>query len=203
MAANTRARASAYGMNAPVSSTELQTIQVQAAQSVNRTNTSTGWSQIPLCTCGSLEGVNHFHGNDFDDVSTASDYPLVYFDITGLPDGHQFDGLRIKLRPALGHADVPGTMPSCAVFRTNYTTFVTSTLGIGGCASITDKAVYEAGVTLSTSFAPVTVDRENERYWGYLEGEYGDNKVTGLEYVGMQAHVIIDDTEGGPDFKFW
>jgi hypothetical protein len=93
-------------------------------------------------------------------------------------------------------------MPNLTVYRTAYATNVTSTLGSVACA-LTDKAVYELGIVLSASFAPVEIDKENYRHWMTIESEYGTNSITDTIMPGIQAHVIIDDTEGGPDFTFW
>lgn len=213
MAANTKAKASPYGELDEVSYTEFQTIHDQAYQSVNRTNTITAWKSVPLCYCGGPaggEGVDkgsavHFHGTAFDnDTLSDVETPAAYFDLTGcLPDGHVVDGIRASFKPAV-HGSLPDHQPILSFLRTKFDTCATSTLATIQCEDQGYNAVgYSLGFTLSTTFSSVTVDKSDYRYFAYVIGEYGANSENGLALGGIQMHVTVDTTPGGPDFLFW
>ena len=213
MAANTQARVAAYGELDEVTYPEFQTIHDQAYKSVNRTNTVSAWKSVPLCYCGGSAGGEgydqatsvHFHGNSFDnDTLSDVETPDAYFDLTGsIPDGHVVDGIRASFDPAI-HGTLPDSQPTISFSRCNFTTCVTSTLASKACSSEGYNAVgYSLGFTLSASFSAITIDKSGYRYFAYVTGESGTNSVTGLVLGGIQLHVTVDTTPGGPDFLFW
>lgn len=205
MTANIKAKPGGYHQRDAVTSGELDTIQTQAAQSVNRTNTTTAWKCIPICTAGTYDKDVHFDSDQWD-YTPASDDPTTVFAIPDLPDGHSISGLRVKLKPAETHSTIPENFPAAAIARTYFGNAapVLSTVGTTATFTTSDLATYEAGILLSTSFTPVTIDKSNYTYSVVVTPEYGaTNARDGTRIVGIQVHVTVNTAEGGPDFLFW
>lgn len=202
MAANTRARAVAYGANDLVTSTELQTIQVQAAESVNRNSSSSGWRTLPPCLM-SQSVYDHFLGGIFTQATSNT----TLFSLVGLPNGHSLVATRIKLFPGdnVRSGNPPEHLPEITLIRWPY---ASSSIELLATQTYTwvDEATYEHanGIVLTaTPASPVTINTTDNAYVLSVTTEYGTNAFGGTVFGGIQANVTLDLAEGGVDFKFW
>lgn len=199
MAANTKAKSSPYGANDIVTYGQFQTVHDQAYQSVNRTNTVSAWKSVPLCYTGGVDQIAHWHGTSFDDDTVDDALPQAYFDLVGLPDGHDVDGIRASFLPSVTHSNMPTSLPSISLLRASYTNCTVSTIATATC-TIDNVSEYDAGFILSTTFSAITVDKTEYRYIASVLSERGTNSETGLVMGGVQVHVAVDAAE---DFLFW
>lgn len=202
MAANSLVKSPAWSMNERVSSAQLNSLQQQAAQSVNRTNTKSGELNMPLfhlCSSSSTDPLIVASASIGSVGLSNSGWHL--FSIDRLPDGHELTQVRAHIKPQSGlHAALPATMPSIELLRVSTTGEQTS-LGSHTC-SISSVATYEAGFYLSVNPSSEVVDLSEYRYLLKVTPEQGSNSYT-LGLSSILVTMAIDDSLGGQDLSFW
>jgi hypothetical protein len=211
--ANTIAKATDYLIYDQVSHDELNTIMTQAARSVNRTNTVSGWKALPIVvsslgasgaspycsmaiTTYNIGGTDHT-GHQLEPGSARK----VCISMVGLPDGHVLAGVRGYFFPYPHATGIPDNQPAVVMSALNVVTGVKTELAnVWGTASTT--GVYNAGIIVSKTGLSHTIDKTNNEYVIEVTPEYGTNQDMVL-LTGIQANVTVNTADAGPDFLFW
>jgi len=203
MAANTRAKTVDWSLNEILPSTSLTKIDVNAAQSVNRTNSTGGWRRVAISYLGTSDSlsphdrISYIAGNGrilFDNTAGEE-----YFEIaTPLPVGHIIGAVRAKILPEAGHTGQPGSLPVFSVYRCYNTNSAEGT----GTYTWVDITTYEAGFYLTAT--PINITVTAGETWRFaMRPEYGANSVKGMELRWIEVYMTLDTTYGGPDFTHW
>jgi len=208
MAANSRANTGgiAYSENEIVPFGEFNTVDTNAAQSVNRNSTTSGWCAQPIILLGGTAieiDVAHSTGQLVTTGNTGFGHA---FALTSLPNGHILDGIRLYIVPANAGrgAGAPGNMPAMKVWRRTTTLSMTVTqLGATQTATWVDEATYEGGQVLEVTGLAATIDNNTHDYFITFVTEYGANSFAGLTIAGLAAYVTIDASYNGADLCFW
>lgn len=204
MAANVNQFSPAIAFGGKVPSAQLNGVGLQAAQSVNRNNTVTGSKYLPIRPFAQHDGTNVMYlklgsGCGLFTYNTATGD--IYWPIEGLPRGHLLTGVTLHIQPTPGHGGQPAQLPEMRLYK-EVNTSTTPTLLGSATHTWVDVGTYDAGfsyaITLSETINPSTTI--------YMVGfilESGVNSAAGLVISNFQAHVTVDNTEGGPDYRFW
>lgn len=207
MAANTLVNTVGWGMNDMCTSAQGQALQVQAAQSINRTNTITGTRAMPLIPYNDGQpGVLRITSAGIYET-VAGDAAYHAFPLVGLPNGHILTAVRLWIIPA--SVVRGGTEPESPAFIRLYkkeSTLMSGTptlLGAQATATWGSEAAYESGQALTVSGLTETIDLNSYSYYVLFRSEDGAAAYPGLQIGGLDATVTINNGYGGADFTFW
>lgn len=212
MAAAARAKPTNWASHEEVTSTQLNTVDTNAAGGVQRTSSHSGAKSLQPVYLGTegggtgavtdvvtftALGAYRFHASG----SSGAD-GTAHFALLGLPHGHTLNSVTISLVCA-SHVSAPATTPKITVSRHAYGTASSST--IGTAAHSGTAGTYAAGFSLAAGIATAaqTVDLENYTYTFKIRNESGANSKGGMILRGLQANVTLDTASSGADFTFW
>lgn len=201
---NTRAIGRDYSRNELVKSTEFNTVDTNAAQSVNRTNTSGGYKLMPICIARATQyeflNVSADGRFSFSVPSGASTY--IFLPMFGLPDGQTLAGAKLKYKPATGHTAEPASLPTLQLYGAT----VNGTAGVIGATiehTWVDTATYQAGITLEVTGISHTIDCATYDYYARVRVEAGSSAVSGSTIQSFSVDVDVSTACGGTDFCHW
>lgn len=201
MAANTRAKAAGYGANDEVLSSEFETVQTQAAQAPNRTNSFSGWRSVPLIVCANGNWETDDNGKIYmTDVAVPR---RVNIPLTDLPNGQILEAVRLWILPAAGHGAQPANMPILRVFKRPASLVANATLVGDATAAWGSIAAYEAGEGLDVTGLNETIDLDSNSYFAQFVNEHGGNAVAGLSLCGIDLNVTVNTGYSGQDWTIW
>ena len=191
-------------MNDAVTSAELQALQVQSAQSVNRTSTVSCWRAMPICPISPATNAITNWDNEEHGYTMDKDLPFpTTLELIGLPHGHELSQVKIYIKPSSGHQEQPEYLPSATVYRLHHTNHTLSAIGDEAYPSAGWNAnAYEAGFDLVVDCNDSVIDRTAYTYLLDIIHESGSPSQDSV-MCGIQAYVTIDSSDGGPDFPQW
>jgi len=208
MAANSRANTGgiAYSENEIVPFGEFNTVDTNAAQSVNRNSTVTGYCALPFIVCASATVEISVNSSGVYQTTAVNGYDHA-FPLIGLPSGHVLTAVRLWIIPAdaARGGTQPAVMPTLKVFK-KLSTLASGTpdqLGATYTATWGSEAAYESGQAMEVSGLAETIDTNSYGYFVVFTGENGADAYAGLKFGGLDASVTIDASYGGPDFTHW
>ena len=210
MAANTLVHASpGWTQNEIVTSAQLNQLDYNIANSVNRISTKSGWRDCGLV----LAGMETALGAASSPVIPANgrvllangDNDLSMFSLLGLPIGHTLKYVRLHFTPQSGHAAQPSALPS---FRTHGVNG-TGEDGIDVLTKYTwvSTSTYEAGFWLQTidlsAYAPTSAIVTADRHYAVTVHHERLTNSKPICLDSIQAYCEVNTAQGGPDFTHW
>ena len=198
MSANTLINPTGWGPNSILTYSHLTELAGQAAKSVNRLNTDSGYRVLPVIYSGSDKP---FSGMCFNTTSEN----LYHFSLHGMPDGHDLMNVRVKLLPPSRQV-MPQHLPSITVYKVNPSTGAQSSIG---SYTYTDSELshYSAQVISLTasinSGAGETIDTTAYWYLLAITSEWGTPSESGTKLCSIEADMDISTAYGQTDFTFW
>lgn len=203
MAANSLVYPDGWGLNDMCSSAQGQALQVQAARSVNRTNTFSGTRVLPLAII--YTGASDFGLTAAGLVTQGAVLGLWNrIELIGLPNGHVMNWASLWLKPAsLARGGQPAGMPTLKLMKQEATIAGTVTTLATEAYPWASEAAYESGQELRATPAAETIDLDSYDYFLMFQGENGANAELGLEIHAVTVNVTIDTSYGGQDLTMW
>jgi len=207
MTANSLVKPAGFGLGDEVSSVnQFQPLQVQAAQSINRTNTHTGWRAMPICPIADAN-PGRLVINSTGEYETASgDAAYHVMPLIGLPNGHTLTAVRLWIIPANAarSSTQPEYMPILYLYKKASTLSSGTPTTLGSfTATGGSESAYEAGQAMLIDGLTETIDLDSNAYYLVFRSEDGAAAYPGLQLGGLDAQVTCDTAYGGQDFTHW
>lgn len=212
MAANTRVHVSpGWAQNEIVTSAQLNTLDTNAANSVNRLSTKSGWRDCGLV----LSGMGDW-SNGVGSITVAptcgrillanGDNDGSLWTLPNLPIGHRLKYVRAHFSPQSGHAAQPTALPGICVHSISGSG--ADEFGLWSMYTWVSTSTYELGFWLqsndlaSLGFASALSIAADRRYCVTISHERMTNsKACYLDSI--QAYCEVNTAQGGPDFTHW
>lgn len=204
MAANSLTFSPPLGHGQPVTHTQFNSLDANAAQAINRNSTLTGYRHMPIkpvMQYGATGTLLCYYTTGEELLTKNVSTDDIYFFLDELPHGHALREVHVLVAPSSGHGGQPANLPELRVYRNDL--ILGQTLLGSATHTWADIATYEAGFSLSVTGLNDPIDRAVSVYVCRLILESGVNSQAGLAFSQCRAGVLIDHSYAGPDLSLW
>jgi hypothetical protein len=196
-----RAKTGGYSEGDEVTTTEINTINANAALAVRRVDTESGWRTVPLsyigetsCSIAPLVTVASTGIVQFSHTASAVT-GSVFFGLS-LPEGHTFNGMEVFLKLNTGHTAVPAQKPAAQVIAKAATATVGTVIASGVLTYASAGAYNYASAAISVSTASTVIAGATTSYTLKVTNESGTGAVGGMNILGARIYMTIDTSSG-------
>lgn len=204
MSANNLVKPAGYGTNDIVLASELQALQVQGAQAINRTSTFSGSRAQAVVFAGASAEFAFNNVGELVQIATNGEYMMI--PLLDLPNGHVLTRVRMWILPvdAVRGGTPPDYLPWLQVFKLQPSLASATPTQLGSAlATWGSEAAYEAGQSLDVNGLTETIDLDTYAYFATFRGEADGSSFAGMKISGLDVTVTIDTAYGGADLTHW